>query len=107
MASTYCSRNRDVTIASRNDLVPKFSVYQLGRGSDPVMVVGSMIPAVAFNIVEASPLRVAHARYSWTRQERTIEVRSTLDSTSGGSARVETSRIAALGIRHLRMVACA
>src|SRR4030095_12549730 len=49
-ASTYCSRNRDVTIASRNDRVPRFSVYQLGRGNDPVIVVGSIFPAVAFNI---------------------------------------------------------
>ena len=49
-ASTYCSRNRDVTIASRNDRVPRFSVYQLGRGNDPVIVVGSSVPAVAFNI---------------------------------------------------------
>jgi hypothetical protein len=25
-------------------------VYQLGRGNDPVIVVGSSVPAVAFNI---------------------------------------------------------
>src|SRR5262245_14260295 len=49
-ASTYCSRNRDVTIASKNDRVPRFSVYQLGRGNDPVIVVGNIFPAVAFNI---------------------------------------------------------
>src|SRR5215510_2537848 len=49
-ASTYCSRNRLITIASRNDLIPRFSVYQLGRGSDPVIVVGSSFPAVAFSI---------------------------------------------------------
>src|ERR1700722_9901491 len=48
--STYCSRNRVMTIASRNDLVPRFSVYQLGRGSEPMMVVGSIFPAVAFNM---------------------------------------------------------
>src|SRR5689334_24028342 len=46
-ASTYCSRNRLITIASRNDLIPRFSVYQLGRGSDPVIVVASILPAVA------------------------------------------------------------
>src|SRR6187549_3760665 len=56
-ASTYCSRNRDVTIASRNDRVPRFSVYQLGRGNDPVIVVGSIFPAVAFNMTEESSLR--------------------------------------------------
>ena len=50
-ASTYCSRNRDSTIASRNERVPRFSVYQLGRGSEPVMVVGMIFPAVAFSIV--------------------------------------------------------
>src|SRR5688572_32466148 len=49
-ASTYCSRNRDSTIASRNERVPRFSVYQLGRGSEPVMVVGMIFPAVAFSI---------------------------------------------------------
>src|SRR5215471_13380538 len=48
-ASTYCSRKRLITIASRNDLIPRFSVYQLGRGSDPVIVVGITLPAVAFN----------------------------------------------------------
>src|SRR6188474_2074978 len=55
-ASTYCSRKREITIASRNDRVPRFSVYQLGRGSEPVIVVGSMIPAVAFNMTEESSL---------------------------------------------------
>src|SRR6188508_876042 len=59
-ASTYCSRNRDVTIASRNDRVPRFSVYQLGRGSEPVIVVGSVIPAVAFNMCESSSLNEMH-----------------------------------------------
>src|SRR4029453_16010567 len=49
-ASTYCSRKRDVTIASRKDRVPRFSVYQLGLGSDPVMVVGRSFPAVAFSM---------------------------------------------------------
>src|SRR5262244_3795428 len=49
-ASTYCSRKRDVTIASRNDRVPRFSVYQLGLGSDPVIVVGKSFPAVAFSM---------------------------------------------------------
>src|SRR5215470_4113462 len=53
-ASTYCSRNRLITIASRNDLIPKFSVYQLGRGSDPVIVVGNTLPAVAFSIESVS-----------------------------------------------------
>src|SRR5687768_16425894 len=48
--STYCSRKREITIASRNERVPRFSVYQLGRGNDPVTVVGSIFPAVAFNI---------------------------------------------------------
>src|SRR4029077_19313946 len=49
-ASTYCSRNRLITIASRNDLRPRFSVYQLGRGSEPVIVVASILPAVALII---------------------------------------------------------
>src|SRR5712671_6719303 len=49
-ASTYCSRKRLMTMASRNDLMPRFSVYQLGRGSDPVIVVGRIVPAVALII---------------------------------------------------------
>jgi hypothetical protein len=49
-ASTYCSRNRVITIASRNDRFPRFSVYQLGRGSEPVIVVGSIFPAVALSM---------------------------------------------------------
>src|SRR5688500_4434729 len=49
--STYCSRKREITIASRNDLVPRFSVYQLGRGKEPVIVVGKTFPAVAFSMI--------------------------------------------------------
>src|SRR5215204_277035 len=49
-ASTYCSRKRERTIASRNDLIPRFSVYQLGRGSEPVIVVGRIFPAEAFSM---------------------------------------------------------
>jgi hypothetical protein len=37
--------------------MPRFSVYQLGRGSDPVIVVGSIFPAVAVNMSSLS-LRV-------------------------------------------------
>src|SRR6478672_9525959 len=58
-ASTYCSRNRLITIASRNDLRPRFSVYQLGRGNDPVTVVGSTFPAVAFSIERVSSVEIA------------------------------------------------
>src|SRR5499427_2220019 len=46
-ASTYCSRNWLFTIASRKLREPRFWVYQLGRGSEPVIVVGSMISLVA------------------------------------------------------------
>src|ERR1051326_6938321 len=60
-ASTYCSRKRLSTIASRNDLIPRFSVYQLGRGSDPVIVVGNPLPAVAFSIDEHSTLSLSQA----------------------------------------------
>jgi hypothetical protein len=35
--------------------VPIFSVYQAGRGSDPMMVVGRTILAVAVNIGGVSP----------------------------------------------------
>jgi hypothetical protein len=36
------------------------SVYQLGRGSEPVMVVGMIFPAVAFSMNDRSSLRKAH-----------------------------------------------
>src|SRR3954468_4894251 len=49
-ASSYCSRKRRDTIASRKCRVPRFSVYQLGRGSEPVIVVGRMMSLVARNI---------------------------------------------------------
>src|SRR6185295_385741 len=62
-ASTYCSRNRDVTIASRKDRVPRFSVYQLGRGSEPVIVVGSVSPAVAFSIRQSPRLDTTFRQY--------------------------------------------
>ena len=45
-----------VTIASTKLCVPMFLVYQLGRGSDPVMVVGSLMSLVARSIVR-SPSR--------------------------------------------------
>src|SRR5689334_10024696 len=47
-ASVYCSRNRASAMASRNARRPRFSVYQAGRGSDPVIVVGRMIVSVVF-----------------------------------------------------------
>src|SRR5678815_5969484 len=48
--SSYCSRNRASTMASRKVRVPRFSRYQLGRGRDPVMVVARARLAVAVNI---------------------------------------------------------
>ena len=36
--------------------MPRFCVYQLGRGSEPVMVVGSMTSLVARSMVEISPV---------------------------------------------------
>ena len=54
-ASTYCSRNWLFTIASRKLRMPRFSVYQLGRGSEPVMVVGSMMSLVARSMAGISP----------------------------------------------------
>src|SRR5688572_18509606 len=63
-ASTYCSRNRDVTIASRKLRVPRFSVYQLGRGNDPVIVVGSSFPAVAFSICVSPSIDTTLEQYN-------------------------------------------
>src|SRR5688500_4373600 len=80
-ASTYCSRNRDVTIASRNDRVPRFSVYQLGRGSEPVIVVGSVIPAVAFNMSQF-PLSKVEEVEEVEKWKSEAEKRSGTSSTS-------------------------
>src|SRR5690349_10688155 len=54
-ASTYCSRNWLFTIASRKLREPRFCVYQLGRGSEPVIVVGSMMSLVARSMTGISP----------------------------------------------------
>jgi hypothetical protein len=44
-------------MASMKDRVPRFSVYQLGRGNEPMMVVGSVFPLVAFSILVALSLQ--------------------------------------------------
>src|SRR3972149_9285961 len=48
-----------VTIASRNVRAPRFSVYQAGRGSEPVMVVGSLRSLVARSMIGDLPLQCA------------------------------------------------
>src|SRR5262245_60807850 len=50
-----------MTIASRNDFVPRFSVYQLGRRSEPVIVVGRVIPDVAVYMTPSRRQRVPRA----------------------------------------------
>src|SRR6266496_4252190 len=45
-------------MASRNERLPRFSVYQLGRGDEPTTVVGSNFPAVAFSMTTGSSLGV-------------------------------------------------
>jgi hypothetical protein len=44
------------TIASKKVRVPRFSVYQLGRGSDPMIAVGSTTPADALSTATSSLL---------------------------------------------------
>src|SRR3954453_11562870 len=46
-ASSYCSRKRELTMASRKLWVPRAAVYQEGRGSEPMMEVGSTTSAEA------------------------------------------------------------
>src|SRR5262245_26675563 len=46
-ASSYCSRKRELTMASRKLCVPSAAVYQDGRGSEPMMEVGSTTSAEA------------------------------------------------------------
>src|SRR5687767_583572 len=50
-ASSYCSRKRECTIASRKLCDPSTAVYQDGRGSDPMIEVGIVTPADALYIV--------------------------------------------------------
>src|SRR5215469_18229639 len=54
-ASRYCSRNSESPSAALNDRPPRLASYHKGRGYDPVMAVGSIMPRVVFNI-EAKPL---------------------------------------------------
>src|SRR6516225_5780292 len=49
-ASSYCSRKRELTIASRKLRRSKVAVYQCGRGNDPMMDVGSTILEEPLNI---------------------------------------------------------
>src|SRR6185369_1142507 len=53
--STYCSRNWLFTIASTKLRMPRFCVYQLGRGSEPVIVVGSILSLVARSMAAFLP----------------------------------------------------
>src|ERR1044072_4106992 len=49
-ASSYCSRYREFTIASRKLRRPSTAVYQDGRGSEPMIDVGSTTLAEALYI---------------------------------------------------------
>jgi hypothetical protein len=49
-ASSYCSRQRALTIASRKLRPPSCAVCHAGRGSDPMIDVGSTMPAEALYI---------------------------------------------------------
>jgi hypothetical protein len=42
-------------MAARNDRPPRFSVYQLGLGREPVIVVGRIRSAVALSIMISVP----------------------------------------------------
>src|SRR5262245_57101239 len=55
-ASSYCSRNRELTIAARKLRRPSAAVYQCGRGSDPMIEVGRTTLAEPLNIVWTSRL---------------------------------------------------
>src|SRR5947207_12105538 len=46
-ASSYCSRQRALTIASRKLLLPNETVCHAGRGSEPIIDVGSRVWAEA------------------------------------------------------------
>src|ERR1019366_10285889 len=71
-ASVYCSRKREFTIASRKDRLPRSSVYQLGRGKEPIIVVGRNFPLVAFSMDRPLLARPAaeHTRLSCLHAEQ-------------------------------------
>jgi hypothetical protein len=47
-------------MASRNDLFPRFAVYHAGRGSEPMIVVGSTMFEVA--LYTGTPLLITEER---------------------------------------------
>src|SRR5215471_11786155 len=55
------------TIASRKVREPRFSVYQLGLGSEPMMVVGSTRPLVAFSTEPLLSTRGVQLSYTQVR----------------------------------------
>jgi hypothetical protein len=80
----YCSRNERSPIASENGRPRKFSVNQLGRGREPVIVVARGLPTVAFSIANWGsfnrqmsmfrlPEKAATLRGKFTSGEVTIE----------------------------------
>src|SRR5258708_35770904 len=62
-ASSYCSRYRELTMASRKLREPSTAVYQFGRGSEPMIEVGRAIPADALYIVSSLVLRPSLPSY--------------------------------------------
>src|SRR5437667_5093373 len=88
-ASVYCSRNLLFAIASTNDLVPRFSVYQLGRGSEPMIVVGKIFPLVAFSIyLSLSLLPNIKYFYAVAGARRRLRNNHTATPTTGHSATI-------------------
>src|SRR5215472_7231173 len=63
-ASSYCSRQRALTIASRKLRPPSCAVCHVGRGSEPMIEVGKTLSAVALYIAcllsAAPPQKIEH-----------------------------------------------
>src|SRR5262249_3698751 len=72
-------------IASTNERVPRFSVYQLGRGKDPIMVVGRIFPAVAFNISALSAQSAAVLFYAPSFRRPAVASATAMRSSLYGS----------------------
>src|SRR6476619_3310355 len=68
-ASSYCSRYRELTMASRKLREPSTAVYQFGRGSEPMIEVGRATPADALYIVSSLVLRPSLVRQRRGRGE--------------------------------------
>src|SRR5215472_16821546 len=102
-AASYCSRQRELTIASRKLLRPSTAVYQAGRGSEPMIEVGRATPTDALYIVSSLVLSPGSQIVSFALQDcvfRELAVR--LPQRRTGIAEAVDDRVAAVAAEILQ-----